>query len=101
MTGRHDLPERLEAFFGDTYPLVVHIVRMAIVFIILVLSIWIIRTIVDVLFVPEEGHILGLVLRIVDTYAALLGIGGFSVFISVDMFLLIRGQSKHRPENEG
>jgi small-conductance mechanosensitive channel len=77
----------IERFLGDTYPLARHLVQLTAVFVLLLLCIFIARSLVPLLFPPSEY--LTQLLHLVDNYAALLGIVGYTVWLTLDMFFLI------------
>ena len=78
----------LKAIFGDYLNFVVHIVRSTLVFIIVLGCIFIARLIVPKLFPP--GDYTSKALHLVDSYATLLGTVGYVVWLSLDMFFLVR-----------
>jgi hypothetical protein len=81
-----------KAIFGDYYNLVVHIVRSTLVFIIVLGCIFVARLIVPKLFPP--GDYTSKALHLVDSYATLLGTVGYVVWLSLDMFSLVRERIK-------
>ena len=81
-------PHLLERLFGDYFPLVRHLVQVTAVFIVLLLCIAVARRAVPFLFPPTEY--VSLLLHLVDGYAALLGIVGYTVWVGLDMFALLR-----------
>ena len=85
-----------KALFGDYLDLVVHIVRSTLVFIIVLGCIFIARLVVPKLFPP--GDYTSKALHLVDSYATLLGTVGYVVWISLDMFSLIRERIRKRNE---
>lgn len=88
----------IERFFGDTYPLARHLVQLTAVFALLLLCIFIARTLVPLLFPP--GEYLTRLLHIVDTYASLLGIVGYTIWLTLDMVsLLIERVWKNKKKN--
>ena len=93
-----------KALFGDYLNLVVHIVRSTLVFIIVLGCIFVARLVVPRLFPP--GDYTSKALHLVDSYAALLGTVGYVVWLSLDMFSLVRerltrGDSEqHQDEDE-
>ena len=78
----------LKTIFGDYLHLVVHVVRSTLVFIIVLGCIFIARLIVPKLFPP--GDYTSKALHLVDSYAALLGTVGYVVWISLDMYFLLK-----------
>ncbi len=77
-----------KAIFGDYLDLVVHLLRATLVFIIVLGCIFVARLVVPRLFPP--GDYISTVLHLVDSYAALLGTVGYVVWISLDMYFLLR-----------
>jgi hypothetical protein len=77
-----------KAILGDYYDFVVHIVRSTLVFIIVLGCIFVARLIVPKLFPP--GDYTSKALHLVDSYATLLGTVGYVVWLSLDMYFLIR-----------
>ncbi len=73
---------------GDYFDLVIHVLRATAVFIIVLGCIYVARTTVPKLFPP--GDYLSQLLHLADSYAALLGTVGYVVWISLDMYLLLR-----------
>lgn len=88
-----------KAIFGDYLNFVVHIVRSTLVFIIVLGCIFIARLIVPKLFPP--GDYTSKALHLVDSYAALLGTVGYVVWLSLDMYFLIRERVTERNKQEG
>jgi len=82
----------VERFFGDTYPLARHLVQLTAIFILLLVCIYIARTIVPILFPP--GEYLTKLLHVVDTYAALLGIVGYVIWLTLDMIFLLLARAR-------
>ena len=78
----------LKAVFGSYLDFVVHIIRATLVFIIVLGCIYVARSIVPKLFPP--GDYTSHALHLVDSYAALLGTIGYVVWLSLDMFFLLR-----------
>lgn len=90
---------RIELILGDTYPLARHIVQLTAVFVLLLLSIYIVRSLIFLLFPP--GEFLTQLLHGIDTYAALLGIIGYVVWLTLDMVSLIIGRGKKAMKKGG
>ncbi len=93
----------LRTIFGDYLGLVVHLVRSTLVFIIVLGCIFVARLIVPNLFPP--GDYTSKALHLVDSYAALLGTVGYVVWLSLDMYFLLRerllkSQEKEREPHE-
>ncbi len=88
----------LKTIFGDYANFVVHIVRSTLVFIIVLGCIFIARLIVPKLFPP--GDYTSKALHLVDSYAALLGTVGYVVWLSLDMYFLIRERVTKRNKQE-
>jgi hypothetical protein len=89
-----------KTIFGSYLNLVVHILRATAVFIVVLGCIFVARKIVPMLFPP--GDYISTVLHLVDSYAALLGTVGYVVWISLDMYFLLRERiltSGHGEEN--
>jgi hypothetical protein len=78
----------LKIVFGGYSDLIVHIVRSTAVFIIILGCIYVARLVVPKLFPP--GDYTSRALHLVDSYATLLGTVGYVVWLSLDMFSLIR-----------
>jgi hypothetical protein len=77
-----------KAVFGSYTEFVVHIIRATLVFIIVLGCIYVARSIVPKLFPP--GDYTSAALHLVDSYAALMGTVGYVVWLSLDMFFLLR-----------
>ena len=90
------LKDAIERFFGDTYPLVRHLVQLTAVFVLLLLCIFIARSLVPLMYPPSEY--LTQVLHLVDNYAALLGIVGYTVWLTLDMYSLILERGRKAKE---
>jgi hypothetical protein len=91
----------LRALLGGYADLVVHVLQSTVVFIIILGCIYVARLIVPRLFPP--GDYTSNVLHLVDSYATLLGTVGYVVWLSLDMFSLLRerlkkGGQKHNDE---
>jgi hypothetical protein len=84
---RSRLLAAIRSFFGDSYPLVEHIVQMTAVFIVMLGCLFIARKLVPLMFPP--GEFLAAVLHAVDTYAALLGTVGYAVWLTLEMFSIV------------
>lgn len=80
----------LVALFGQYLPLVRHIVQNTLMFLVLLICLFVVRSAIKLLF--TESDFVVIVLHVVDAYAVLLGIIGFIVWTSLDMFLLLRHQ---------
>jgi hypothetical protein len=87
-----------KAIFGDYLNFVVHVVRSTFVFIIILGCIFIARLVVPKLFPP--GDYTSRALHLVDSYAALLGTVGYVVWLSLDMYFLIRERVLERGKRE-
>jgi hypothetical protein len=86
----------LRSLFGDDYPLARHFINITMLFVLLLLCIFIARKTIPLLFTP--GDTLTAVLQVIDAYAALLGLIGYAIWISLDMaFLLVE---QHRKKTE-
>lgn len=79
-----------KAVFGTYAEFVAHIVRATLVFIIVLGCIYAARTVVPKLFPP--GDYTSAALHLVDSYAALLGTVGYVVWMSLDLFFLLKGR---------
>ena len=77
----------VKAFFGNAWPLVEHVVQMTAVFVVILACLFVARKVVPLLFPP--GEFLSATLHAVDTYAALLGTIGYTVWLTLDMFGLL------------
>lgn len=78
----------LQRLFGGYYALVRHTFQTTLVFLVLLGCFFVARSAVPMLFPP--GEFLGRLLHLVDVYAALLGTVGYFVWLSLDMFFLLR-----------
>ncbi len=78
----------LKTLFGGYAELIVHVIRSTVVFIIILGCIYVARLVVPKLFPP--GDYTSKALHLVDSYATLLGTVGYVVWLSLDMFSLIR-----------
>ena len=78
----------LGRLFGEYYVFVLHILRATAAFVIVLICTYVARTAVPMLFPP--GEYLSAVLDLVDMYAALLGTVGYVVWITLDMYFMIR-----------
>ncbi len=78
----------LRRLFGEYYALVRHTFQTTLVFLVLLGCFFIARNAVPMLFPP--GEFLGPLLHWVDVYAALLGTVGYFVWLSLDMYFLLR-----------
>jgi len=88
-----------KALFGDYLDLVVHIVRSTLVFVIVLGCIFVARLMVPRLFPP--GDYTSKALHLVDSYATLLGTVGYVVWLSLDMFSLLRSRIKKGNKHQG
>jgi len=82
----------LQRLFGEYYVLVRHTFQTTLVFLILLGCFFVARHAVPMLFPP--GDFLGRLLQLVDVYAALLGMVGYFVWLSLDMFFLLRQRAR-------
>jgi len=87
-----------KALFGDYLNLVVHVIRATLVFIVILGCIFVARLVVPRLFPP--GDYISKALHLVDAYAALLGTVGYVVWISSDMYFLLKGRVWYSEEKE-
>lgn len=81
---------------GEAYPLACHLLRMTLLFVLLLACIYVLRTLVVLMFPP--GEYLRNLLDLVDTYAALAGTIGYVAWISADLFFLMQEQWRRRSE---
>ncbi len=78
---------RLKRLFGSTYPLARHLAEITLLFLVLLVCLFVVRHAVPRFFAPSET--LGRVLHVVDAYAALLGIVGYAIWITLDMVAIV------------
>jgi len=90
----------IERFLGDTYPFARHLVQLTVIFVLLLICIYIARNLIPLLFPP--GEYITKLLHLVDSYAALLGIVGYTVWLTLDMTFLIieRGKKVLKKEDK-
>ena len=87
-----DWESRLKRFFGSTYPLAKHLAEITCLFLVLLFCLFIVREAIPRLFPPSET--LGQVLHVVDSYAALLGIVGYAIWITLDMIAIVVARAR-------
>ena len=80
MNGGPSWPKR---FLGGGYPLAKHFAETTALFVVLLVCLFIVRHTIPLLFPPSET--LSSVLQVIDAYAALLGIVGYGIWITLDM----------------
>lgn len=78
----------IEKLLGDAYPFARHIFQMTFLFTIILGCIWIARSLVPLLFPP--GQFLNDFLHLVDSFASILGIVGYVVWLGLDLFFLLK-----------
>ena len=84
MNQRQSLAKRI---FGSTYPLAKHFGEITALFLAILLCIFVVRHAIPTFFPPSET--LGKVLHVLDAYAALLGIVGYTIWITLDMIVVL------------
>ena len=87
----------LDKAFGDRLPLVIQFVQTTLMFLVLLMGIALVRVAISLLFAP--GDFIGMLLRIVDGYATLLALVGYVIWISLDMWFLLK-QIRQRTKDE-
>lgn len=88
MARQHWLKKTARGLLGSSYPLAAHFVEITGLFIVLLGCIWVVRHLIPLLFPP--GPFLADALHLGDTYAALLGIVGYVVWITLDMIFVLK-----------
>jgi hypothetical protein len=78
---------RAKGVFGSTYPLAKHLAEITAMFVMLLLCLFIVRHAIPFFFSTSED--LGRVLHIIDTYASLLGIIGYSIWVTLDFLAIL------------
>ena len=99
-----NLESSLKRILGDTYPLAKHFAQITLLFVGLLICLFIVRNTIPLLFSP--GDTLTKVLQIVDAYAALLGLVGYVIWITLDMIAVLIARAKvfgrpFRKDDEG
>lgn len=64
-----------------------HIAEITALFLVILVCLFVVKTAIPWFFPPTEA--LGKVLRIVDAYAALLGIVGYAIWITLDIAVVL------------
>lgn len=87
----------LDTAFGDRLPLVRQFSQSTLMFLVLLGGVALVRHTIELLFDPSD--FMGLVLRLVDAYATMLALVGYVIWISLDMWLLLK-QIRQRSRDE-
>ena len=83
----NDWDSRLKRLFGSSYPLARHFAEITILFLVLLVCLFVVRHAIPAFFPPSET--LWKVLHVVDSYAALLGIVGYAIWITLDIITVL------------
>ena len=78
--------------FGSTYPLAKHFTELTALFLAILLCLFVVRHAIPMFFPPSES--LGRVLQIIDAYAALLGIVGYTIWVTLDITIILIERAK-------
>lgn len=73
--------------FGSAYPLARHFAVMTALFLAILVCLYVVRHAIPWFFPP--GEMLAKILRVVDVYAALLGIVGYAIWVTLDITVVL------------